>query len=216
MQVTSITLFEDGSYKTEEIQQKILAEMTPAGLKVMLLETHTVIWSPLQNVAFVDLEMEKELKGKGIKTFTKDGQEFTIVGLEKQEFVQLVKKICSLAKAVFAEKQSAKQSSDKKGDEKLGTPSLAAKTVKEKAEPTVNAPTSKMIISYQTRQFVYRVALAIIREIREQTKKKAKRDEETKAEYKRIDVLKIERKCREEAINSARVLTREVSKTIER
>lgn len=215
MQVSSIRFIED-SYKIEgEIEQKVLAEMTPDTINVLLLKTHIVIWSPLQNVAFVDLEMEKQLKSKGIKTFTKDGQEFTIVGLEKEKFVQLVKKICALAKDILLEKHQTKPQGSSKKDVETTTPVASSKAVKEKAEAPVSASRTKLIIAHQSRDFVYRVALAILREVREQAKKKSERDEKTKEEYKRIDLLKIERKCREEEIDDERIIKDEIEKTAE-
>lgn len=214
MQITTITLSNDGSYKTEEIQTRLLAEMSSGDIKFMLIETHTVIWSPLQHVAFVDLDMEKQLKSKGIKTFTKDGQEFNIVGLEKEEFTQLVKKICSLAKGMLSEQETEQpQKSSKKDLERKVTAELTAKTShSETGKANRKGSSDRLILSRQTRQFVYRIALAILREIREQAKKKSEWEKETKEEYKRIDRLQIERKSREEATLNKEILTKETSK----
>ncbi len=206
MQIFTLRLLDNGSYQSTEIATLKLATMTNTAINCLLIEKQIVIWSPELNVAYVHKDMLRQLCQRGIKTFTNNGQEFALEGVDDEKFAQLVKTVYALAKDILLNQHQNKTNDPKKQDVEIVT--RKTKSVKGKATVTISASHAlkQKYIRFE-RELINRLFQAIIVQIREQEKKRRDHAQEADQEFKRIVKQEVEKKCLEELIITNQILT---------
>src|SRR5437016_2218787 len=82
-----------------EVNQPVLAHMTVADMKAVSRLFTTIILDELTHRAYVKPEMHRLLKERGMLNIVFDKQNYEIQGVDEASFLEMVSKICEIAKS---------------------------------------------------------------------------------------------------------------------